>query len=119
MRKHTTIPVPRVYRSYPASEGRIYTEMEWIEGVSLAEQWLLKGLAEDAQASILADLHDMVTQLRSLPPPTEKDIVASASTKEGLTDGRIGPESFGPFDSHDAFHEFLRGGIPIQTTQKT
>ncbi|CAK7267612.1 hypothetical protein SEPCBS57363_002675 [Sporothrix epigloea] len=119
VRKYTKVPVPRVYRTYPASEGRIYIEMELVEGVNLAELWLRTGLSDDAQTAIMADLHDAVAQLRSLPPPTQGDIVASASTKEGLTDGRIGPETYGPFASHDAFHEFLRGGIPIETTQKT
>ncbi|CAK7274832.1 hypothetical protein SEPCBS57363_006366, partial [Sporothrix epigloea] len=93
--------------------------MELVEGVTLAELWLRTGLTDDAQTTIMADLHDAVTQLRSLPPPTQEDILASASTKEGLTDGRIGPETYGPFASHDAFHEFLRGGIPIETTQRT
>ncbi|KIH88779.1 hypothetical protein SPBR_07747 [Sporothrix brasiliensis 5110] len=119
VRKHTTIPVPRVFRTYPASDGRIYIEMEFVKGVSLAELWLKTGLTDDAKKAIIAGLHDAVTQLRNLPPPTPQDIVASTSTKEGLSDGRIGPETFGPFTSHDAFHTFLRGGIPIESTQKT
>ncbi|KAL1888327.1 hypothetical protein Cpir12675_006216 [Ceratocystis pirilliformis] len=119
VRKHNTISVPKVYRTYPASKGRIYIEMDLVEGVNLAELWLKMGLADDTKAAIMADLHDAVAQLRSLPPPTQQDIVASASAKEGLSDGRIEPETFGPFASHDAFHTFLRGGIPIETTQKT
>lgn len=121
VQKHTTIPVPRVHRTYPApnANGQIYIEMDLVEGVSLADLWIKTGLAEDTKIAIMADLHDAVTQLRSLPPPTQQDIVASASTKEGLSDGRIGPETFGPFASHDEFHTFLRGGIPIESTQKT
>ena len=119
VRKHTTIPVPRVYRTYGASKGQIYIEMERVEGVSLAELWLKMGLADDARTTIMADLHDAVAQLRSLPLPIQQGIVASASTTEGLSDGRIGPEPVGPFASHDAFHAFLRGSIPIESTRKT
>ncbi|ERS95095.1 hypothetical protein HMPREF1624_08585 [Sporothrix schenckii ATCC 58251] len=112
VRKHTTILVPRVYRVYHASNGRIYIETELVEGVSLAELWLKTRLVHDVKTTITADLHDAVAQLRSLRPPAQQSIVAWASTKEGLSDGRIGPETFGPFRSHDAFHTFLRGGIP-------
>ncbi|OAA61203.1 Protein kinase-like domain protein [Niveomyces insectorum RCEF 264] len=119
VRQHTTIPVPRVHRTYPASDGRIYIEMELVKGVSLAELWLQTGLADDAKTAIMADLHDAVAQLRSLPPPAQQDMVASASTQAGVSDGRIGPETYGPFASHDTFHTFLRGGIPLASTQKT
>ncbi|CAK7214512.1 hypothetical protein SCUCBS95973_002172 [Sporothrix curviconia] len=101
VRKHTTIPVPRVYRTYAASEGRVYIEMELAEGASLAELWRKTGLlTDDDKASIMADLHDAVVQLRSLPPPP------AGSTQQGLSDGRIGPETFGPFASHDEFHTY-------------
>ncbi|CAK7207578.1 hypothetical protein SEUCBS139899_010388 [Sporothrix eucalyptigena] len=120
VREHTTIPVPRVHRTYSTSNGRIYIEMEFVEGVSLAELWLTAGaLADDAKTSIMTDLHDTVAQLRRLAPPTQQDIVASASTSEGVSDGRIGPGPVGPFASHNAFHAFLRGGIPLEATQQT
>ncbi|KIH94920.1 hypothetical protein SPBR_09242 [Sporothrix brasiliensis 5110] len=99
---------------YYLCELEALLHMELVEGVSLAGLWFKTGLVDDVKTTVMADLHGTVAQIRSLPPPAQQSIVASASasTKEGLSDGRIGPETAGPFASHDAFHTFLRGGIP-------
>ncbi|OAA53452.1 Protein kinase-like domain protein [Niveomyces insectorum RCEF 264] len=113
VKAHTTIPVPKVYRTHTTPKGNLYIEMEYVEGTSLAELWMKEGLSDDEKKSILADIQNAVAQLRSLPPPRD-DIVTSASTTGSIWDARIGPDVVGPFESHGAFHSFLRGGVPLQ-----
>ena len=55
-------------------------------------------------------------QLRALKPPTDGAVM---SVKGGpLQNGsRVGLEKFGPIQSHDGFHQFLRGDIPMESFQ--
>lgn len=116
VKAHTTIPLPKVYRTHTTPKGNVYIEMEYVKGTSLAELWMKKeGLSDDEKKNILADIQNAIAQLRNLQPPQD-DIVASASTVGSFWDARIGPDVAGPFESHDAFHTFLRGGVPLQYT---
>jgi aminoglycoside phosphotransferase (APT) family kinase protein len=115
VKAHATIPMPKVYRTHTTPKGNLYIEMEYVNGTSLAELWMKEALSDHEKKNILADIQDAVAQLRSLLPPRD-DIVASASTAGSFWDARTGPDVIGPFESHDAFHSFLRGGVPLQHT---
>ena len=68
IRKHTTIPVPRVYAS-AEKDGRHYTLMKCIDGVPLQCVW--DDFDAQQRSRVVSQLHDYVAQLRTLkPPPT-------------------------------------------------
>lgn len=118
-RKHTTIPVPKVHRVHTSSRGRLYIEMEYVKGDKLQSLWNKPGkLSDDQKRDIIAGVQDAVTQMRSLTPP-KPGVVASASTREGVFDLRIGPELAGPFDSTEEFNSFLRGGILLKYSERS
>jgi hypothetical protein len=59
-------------------------------------------------------LKDYLRQLRSLRPSTE-GIVAVVNSVPLQDISRVGLRRFGPFESHDAFYQFLRANYPLDT----
>ncbi|POR36271.1 Uncharacterized protein TPAR_03529 [Tolypocladium paradoxum] len=112
--QHTTIPVPTIHSTY-TYQGALYIEMEYIEGSNLAVAWMEGDLSADDKKTIIAELKDYVGQLRRLVPPVQ-GVVASASHSD-ILDCRIGPRLLGPL-SHDEFHAFLRGKVPLENCSK-
>lgn len=108
--QHTTIPVPAIHSTY-TYQGALYIEMDYIEGSNLAIAWTDGDLSADDKEAILTELSDYIGQLRSLVPPAQ-GVVASAM-HGGILDCRIGPKLLGPL-SHDDFHAFLRGNVPLE-----
>lgn len=104
----TSIPVPRIYCAFE-HRGRRYIVMERLHGKSIGIGWFKR--SEESRAKILAQLKDMVDEMRRIKPP---DGTGVAHIDGGsLYDERIfGPTlSFGPFDTVQDFHRHLRGGL--------
>jgi hypothetical protein len=110
--EYTSIPVPKVHTTY-AHFGKIYIEMDYIEGIDLEAAWVGGLLSQDQKKTIVQELAGFIEQLRTLKPPKE-GIVASARLHGGV-DYRVGTSPFGPFDNHGEFHSFLRGHIPLDS----
>ncbi|QIX02388.1 hypothetical protein AMS68_007905 [Peltaster fructicola] len=103
--KHTTIPVPKVYCAFQR-KNRAYIVMESLKGKSICNGWKVR--SAESQLRILQQLRNMVDSLRSLVPPSH--MVANVHGGP-LLDGRLPESPFGPFDSIEAFHRYLRGGL--------
>jgi aminoglycoside phosphotransferase (APT) family kinase protein len=105
--RNTCIPVPKVYCAF-SRNGRSYILMERVTGESLAQNWIAR--TPESKAKILHQLSTMINDLRRLPAARS----AVANSNGGpLWDSRLPGKSpeFGPFESIDAFHRHLRGGI--------
>lgn len=100
---HTTIPVPRVYRSYTIC-GMVHIEMEYIKGENPLKLW--DRMSQDELTKLMAELEDYVRQLRTLPPPYPEAVCAVNGAS--AYDHRFGIYPAGPFETHDEFHRFLR-----------
>ncbi|CAP79139.1 hypothetical protein E8E15_008489 [Penicillium rubens] len=109
--QYTSTPVPKVYRTYYVS-GRLFIEMEYIQGVTLQAIWASLNLSSTKKQAIVKQVATYIDQLRLLEPP-QKGVVASAGLGQYL-DYRIGYNPFGPFFNNEEFHSFLRGHIPLE-----
>ncbi|KAE8328041.1 kinase-like protein [Aspergillus sergii] len=98
--RHTNVPVPEI-------------ELEYIRGMDLQRAWLGGYLSPAQKKQMVSEIAGYIEQLRRLEPP-RKEIVGSASLEGGL-DYRIGFFPFGPFQTHEEFHCFLRKNIPDST----
>lgn len=106
VRDNTTIPVPTVYCAF-TENGQTYIVMERIRAPMVASTWYLR--SEESKAKILAQLRDMVEQLRGIQPP--KDMGVANLDGGAIYDPRLPNDSFwGPFDTIDDFHRQLRQG---------
>ena len=110
--QYTSLPVPRVYGTYRV-DGRLYIEMEYIEGETVQAAWVGRLLSSAEKKVIVEQVAGYIKRLRLLEPP-QKGVVASAEFKQCL-DYRVGYTLFGPFFSHEEFHSFLRGHIPLES----
>jgi len=103
--ENTSIPVPKVYCSFVHNK-RTYIVMERIQGEMLIRGW--KSRSKESQTKILEQLKTFVQELRSLAQVETSGI---ASVDGGpLYDGRISDKRFGPFQTVQEFHKFLRRG---------
>lgn len=109
--QYTSIPVPKVHRIYRVG-GRLYIEMEYVQGDTLQAMWSGDMLSRDERQTILKQVADYIDQLRGLEPP-QKGVVASAELGQCL-DYRVGYNLFGPFSDNEEFHSFLRGYISLE-----
>ena len=112
----TSIPVPKAYGTYYV-DGHLYIEMEYFEGETLEAAWFANRLSPAEKKAVIEELAGYIRQLRRLEPP-QKGAVASAEFKQCL-DHRMGYTPVGPFLSHEDFHSFLRGHIPIESCTYT
>lgn len=103
VRRHTTIPVPKVYASVNGF-GYNFILMERIEGICLPAVW--HKLTEQQRDGIIAQLQGYIAQLRSLPSPYGKRV---CSAKGGsLWDVRItSSKRIGPFEDEADFNDAL------------
>ncbi|OAL49339.1 kinase-like protein [Pyrenochaeta sp. DS3sAY3a] len=113
--RSTSIPVPRIRRTY-TYHGKLFIELQYIKGIDLESAWIQNLLSVDQKKAIVDELAGFTRQLRELEPP-QKGIVASADLNS-CVDYRIGTRPVGPFSSHEEFHTFLRGNIPLEDCGK-
>lgn len=103
VRRHTTIPVPRVYAS-AKDDRKTYLLMEKIEGESLCVEW--KNMSEQQRDELIVQLRGYLAQLRTIPSPYGKRVCSASGGP--LWDGRITCTGLvGPFENEANFNEFL------------
>jgi hypothetical protein len=100
--KNTTIPVPRVLDVFKYN-GTVHIVQEFIDAPLLYIVWRRLG-PEDRKRCML-QLKGYIEQLRSLVPPEPGKV--QSIDGEGFTDNRVGPEKWGPFESHAEFNKFF------------
>ena len=105
--EQTSIPVPRLKDTFVSKTGVKYIVMEYINGKPLSKEW--NKLSSDGKATLLLQLKSYMTELRNVTPP--KPSVVAAVNYSSCNDDRIARDPFGPFETHDNFHRFLRRGI--------
>ena len=111
---NTTVRVPKVHYVYARKSG-IYIEMEYVKGRNLETIW--NTLSAKDKERIMKMLADVVAQLRKLGPETP-GMVASATGKESK-ELRLSYAPFGPFESVDEFHAYVRKYLPMEATKET
>ena len=113
---NTSIPVPKVQRAWRQDEVT-YITMDVVDGVELQCAW--HDMSDKIKRWVVEQLKGYLGQLRVLKPPIDGAVMSAIGGP--LRDGsRVGLETFGPFQSHDDFHQFLRGGdvgIPMESFQ--
>lgn len=109
--KHTSIPVPKVYCAFKR-KGWTYIVMERIDGRMVSLDWASR--TEESKAKILAQLKDMVDEMRRLSPPTNARVanVDGGSLYDSRLPGKLGDWGrFGPFNIVQDFHRYLRRNV--------
>ncbi|KAK0111261.1 hypothetical protein ONS95_001633 [Cadophora gregata] len=103
---HTSSPIPKVYCAFER-KGCKYILMERVQGQILRDGWWKR--SPEYKAKILAQIKEMVEQMRRIPPPPGQGISNVAGGP--LFDSRISGGSFhGPFNTLQDFHRHLREG---------
>ncbi|RMZ77658.1 hypothetical protein DV738_g4251, partial [Chaetothyriales sp. CBS 135597] len=110
VRQHTTIPVPKIYKVYPAADGQQHIVMERLPGTCASQ--VVKDWSQDQKETFSRDLADCLHQLRTLQPPSPR-FIGSAASKGQLIDDRLSLNPCGPFNSIADFHTYLRFGRPL------
>ena len=115
--KHTSIPIPKVHCAFER-KGRKYILMERVQGHILRDDWLKR--SAESKEKILAQIKNMVDQMRRIPPPSGQGI--SNVVGGPLFNGRLSGGSYhGPFDTVQDFHRYLRegyeGGMKMRPTR--
>ncbi|MCJ1246430.1 hypothetical protein MMC30_003637 [Trapelia coarctata] len=113
--EHTSIPVPRVKCAFKHRKTT-YIVMERINGEILGHGWSAR--SKESKTKILSQLRAMNVELHEIPPP--KKIGVANVDGGSLYDGRLpanpsGSVRFGPFESVEDFHLFLRRGFTAHT----
>ncbi|KAL6409820.1 hypothetical protein AUP68_06218 [Ilyonectria robusta] len=109
--QHTSIPVPKVYCAF-IYKGDSYTVMSKMNGKMLWYSW--KTRTGESKSIILAQLRQMVTELRSVPPLEG----TSLSGVDGgpFYDCRLPSRLlWGPYATTRDFHEALANGADLDT----
>ncbi|KAL2760728.1 hypothetical protein ACRALDRAFT_1059516 [Sodiomyces alcalophilus JCM 7366] len=109
VRSHTSIPVPKLYEVYERPNGAVHLVMECLPGDGTD----YANMSPEQIRAFGQELSGYLQQLRSLEPP-EKGFIGSV-TRGSLLDHRVGHVRFGPFNSVEDFHSYLRLGGPLET----
>lgn len=99
--QNTTIRVPRLLDAYTVN-GVFHIVQERIDGPVLEDVW--RRLSAEEQRRSMEQLKDCLDQLRTLKPPHPDRVQAIDGSS--LFNPSIDADPWGPFDDHDAFHEF-------------
>jgi hypothetical protein len=103
VRKHTTIPVPRIYDVFYGPFGRLCYTMDYIDAPELTSVW--PTITLERRLAIVHELRGHLAQLRSLAPPRPGAIEAIDGS--GCIEPRLRSEPIGPLDSVAALHTLL------------
>ncbi|KII84732.1 hypothetical protein PLICRDRAFT_45539 [Plicaturopsis crispa FD-325 SS-3] len=111
VRRHTTIPVPRVWGPFNWL-GTRFIVMSRVPGHSFdIHEWTRMPRA--TQDSIIAQLRYFVSQLRALPPPPSSTTICSVIGGP-VHDSRIEFHPVGPFADEDEMNWYVRQGMPME-----
>ena len=110
VKSNTSIPVPDVKCAFHHKDYG-YIVMSRIAGQPISYGWFQRPAA--VQERLSSQLRTYITELRALQP--RRPGAVEGVNRSQLYDGRLdsGYKGFGPFDSVEAFHLFLRGGNSI------
>ncbi|THH14272.1 hypothetical protein EW146_g6046 [Bondarzewia mesenterica] len=104
IRKHTTIPVPRVLLS-ARGYGSQFMLMRYVDGVNLESAW--RRLDDDQRAHVVRQLRSTVMRLRSLQPTHSNPLAICGLNNAACKDGRVSSNPFGPFADESGFNDHL------------
>ncbi|THH18341.1 hypothetical protein EW146_g2648 [Bondarzewia mesenterica] len=104
IRKHTTIPVPRVLLSARGYSSE-FMLMRYVDGVNLESAWCR--LDEDQRANVVRQLRSIVMELRSLQPAHSNPLAICGLNNVACKDGRVSSNPFGPFADESGFNDHL------------
>lgn len=107
-RDHTQLPIPRVYDFFTSSDGhKGYLVMQHMPGDMLQRKW--RFLSSEQRNSIMAQVRNMIEELRAIPQPEPQGWIGSSS-RGAFRDFHIrSNETYGPFPSEAAFNTFRMG----------
>lgn len=116
--EHTSIPVPEVLSAF-VHNGAAFIVMERIQGRELAKIW--HELSDDTRASLLSQLRHMLQELRALQPPTDFSVgsCAGGSLQDFRQSQAPPPVRFGPFNTIQDFHRWLRNDLKLGQANNT
>ncbi|KAM0424844.1 hypothetical protein ACHAPT_009900 [Fusarium lateritium] len=104
---HTSIPVPKVYYAF-TYQGASYTVMSRTSGEMVGRGW--KERSDESKTRILDQLRQMITELRSVPPPEGAGV--SAIDGGPIYDCHMpDPKYQGPCATVYEFHKALVDGL--------
>jgi hypothetical protein len=103
---HTTVPAPRVYRTYRRSNG-LFIEMEFVDGERLDSIW--SDLRDSEKRAFVKHIWAQIAVLRSDTPPARLSSLAVGSISGGsVRDGALSEGTVGPYYSLGEFRDVLR-----------
>lgn len=105
-REHTDLPIPRVYDLFRLrgrkDEGCLI--MEYMPGTMLQRLW--RELTPAQKSSVISQVKNIISVLRSLPQPGPKNWIGS-STRGSFNDTLIGGnDCYGPFENESELHDY-------------
>ncbi|KAG8406145.1 hypothetical protein J3458_021472 [Metarhizium acridum] len=112
---NTSVPVPKVWCSF-VRNGRVYLVMERIQGDCIAKGWDDRN--KESKDKLLAQLKLMMEGIRSLQP--RPDAGVESCVGGSLFDSRMPrpDRRFGPFQTIQEFHLWLRGNLRPSEIEK-
>jgi aminoglycoside phosphotransferase (APT) family kinase protein len=113
--ENISVPVPKVWCSFMRN-GRAYLVMERIYGHGFTTDWGQR--SQESKDRLYSQLQSMIKELRSLPRPL--DVGVQSVTGGSLCDCRVAAPGvrFGPFQTVQGFHKYLRKGIQPEEMEK-
>ncbi|KII84734.1 hypothetical protein PLICRDRAFT_94891 [Plicaturopsis crispa FD-325 SS-3] len=110
VRRHTTISVPRVWGPFSWFGTRLIV-MTRVRGHALHMlDW--QRMSRSTQDSLIAQLHEFVSQLRAINPPPSPAICSVLGGP--IYDSRIEYHPVGPFADEDEMNWYVRIGMPME-----
>ncbi|EFY90662.1 hypothetical protein MAC_03242 [Metarhizium acridum CQMa 102] len=112
---NTSVPLPKVWCSF-IRNGRVYLVMERIRGDCIAKGWDER--YKESKDKLLSQLKLMVEEIRSLQP--RPDAGVESCIGGSLFDSRMPrpDRRFGPFQTIQEFHLWLRGNLRPSEAEK-
>ncbi|KAJ3892439.1 kinase-like domain-containing protein [Lentinula edodes] len=107
-RDHTQLPIPRVYDFFTSSDGRKgYLVMQHMPGDMLQRKW--RFLSSEQRNSIMAQVRNMIEELRAIRQPEPQGWIGSSSCGPFRDFHIRSGETYGPFASEADFNNFRMG----------
>ncbi|KAL9089433.1 MAG: hypothetical protein Q9165_005754 [Trypethelium subeluteriae] len=105
---HTSIPVPKVHCAFEC-KGVTYIVMSRLPGTTIADAWHTR--TDGSKAQLLEQLKKFIDEMRNLDQPRQGVVEGLDGSK--LFDPKLpeGHQGYGPFESIQDFHSYLRHGL--------
>ncbi|KAJ3718681.1 kinase-like domain-containing protein [Lentinula raphanica] len=103
-RRHTRLPIPRIYDLFTSKDNRTYMISEYIHGDMLQRRWHF--LSPTQKHSLMLQVQKMVAEMRSIQPPEPRQRIESFTGGPFLDFMIDGDEPVGPFENERVFNNF-------------